>query len=884
MLIVDDNSDDLAVYSRWLRECTRRRITVVTASSLARAVDIARAFKPDCIVLDHDLGDATGLQVMREFARLGVERPIIAITGSGSEAIAVALMKAGARDYISKSELSAETLCSAVIAQLSPRGMRQQIALYRKRERGGIIALGVALKRASFLAEIGKLFAATRGYDELVGVAVSRALPFLGQACTLDLIESGVLYRAAVHVDDTAGLLEARDGASLVAPDRDSAAAVARVMREDSAIYLSGAAFFEASRADLAMGALAAAGLAAAACLPLRFSGSVFGVLTLGTTRLSGFSEEERLMLYDYAQRVAIAISNARLAESEHFQRERAETAKRRLIFQSRISTLFAQSLEWEKALQKLMNLVTTSLCDSAAIFAVDVPQQRIHVVAAAAQSAKLGPAIAQYYHDVPPLFTDGFGCGQVARTGRSEFFSDTSSSVSVGSMMDAAARRLISAWAPISDIFVPLTIKGVVVGVLSLVRDVSRKRFTSEELVVAEDIARRTATYLENARLYENEHRIAAALQKALLPVVLPQVTEFSFGVRYFAGTEGIDVGGDWYDIIEVDEDRIVITIGDVIGRGLKAASTMGQYRDYLRSYAFERFGPAMMLTRLNHMANALHSDDFATCTLIVLDRHTRRMRYSSAGHPPAMLRLADGTVRVLDDASSMPIGAWPETQYSEMARDMPVGSTLLLYTDGLVETRVRSASDGVEVLRVALSRSSPNIEAMLDGMVQTLAAERSDDVAILAVEVLPLQSEKLKRWAFRRLDRVILRRVCAEFEAVLEAHGVRASDMYSARSILGELLANIVQHAPGPFCLEFEWDDECPELRLYDSGPGFAECEEFAKPDDSMSMTGRGLFLIAEASQRFVMVPRASGGLMTTVVLHVHRKAEQRELVGAT
>jgi anti-sigma regulatory factor (Ser/Thr protein kinase) len=202
-----------------------------------------------------------------------------------------------------------------------------------------------------------------------------------------------------------------------------------------------------------------------------------------------------------------------------------------------------------------------------------------------------------------------------------------------------------------------------------------------------------------------------------------------------------------------------------------------------------------------------------------------------------------------------------------------MPVGATLVLYTDGLVESRRRTAADGVALLKVALGRSRPDIELMLEDILLDLAPSHDDDIAMLAIEMLPQPSASLKRWVYRLIDRATVNVIRSEFDAILASCAAPGSDTFDSRLILDELLANVVRHAPGAFRLELDWSAAAPTLHLHDNGPGFAVGEEFPGPQDLLSVSGRGLFLIGALGGSLKIVRRPSGGLSTSVTLPAYR-----------
>jgi serine phosphatase RsbU (regulator of sigma subunit)/anti-sigma regulatory factor (Ser/Thr protein kinase)/DNA-binding response OmpR family regulator len=797
---------------------------------------------------------------MLELERRNLRPAIIAMTGSGSESIAVDFMRGGATDYLIKSQITAKNLCAAIRTQLASADARRQILLDSDRGRELNVVLSAELERAAFLVEMERRFAGVLDYDAVLNVATSAAVPFLADVCVVDLINEGALFRRSANSDGNPDSQRRNDAPSMTAAALRLNTAAADALRTGTPIYLGGQAFLDAASKSSDIEAFAQAGIIALAIVPLRISQLSMGAITFGTRSADQFGFADRTIFEDYARRVAAALTNARNVASDIVLRERDDAAQRRLAFSHRISSLIADSPDWQTTLPTLMKALTYSFNDSAAIFSVEQSTNRIRLIAAASQTPEREDLVSRYFVDHRPLIDDRLRSGRATR-------------IEARKPLPSRANGGKTAYSPVSEICVPLLAKGVIVGLLSLLRDRSETIYDLEDLAVATRVGRQVSTHLENARRFKHERGIAQALQLPLLPPELPSVPQLRFAVRYFAGADGVDVGGDWYDVVDVSPQRMVLTIGDVIGTGINAAVAMGQYREVLRAYAFESLSPAAVLTRLNDLVNAQGGEQFATCVLLMLDREARRIDYASAGHPPPMLRLAGGEVRVLDGARAMPIGAWRGTQYVEASVEMPVGSTLVLYTDGLVETRERSASDGVDLLKAALERSRSNVEQMLEDVLRDLAPSRSDDIAILAIEMRLSTSPQHKGWAYQRIDRGTVSTIRAEFDAILALHAAPGSPSFGARVILDELLANIVQHAPGAFRLQLDWVGDNATLRIDDNGPGFALGREFSAPGDPLSTSGRGLFLVNTLGQNLKIVRRPAGGLSISVGLPVDR-----------
>lgn len=185
--------------------------------------------------------------------------------------------------------------------------------------------------------------------------------------------------------------------------------------------------------------------------------------------------------------------------------------------------------------------------------------------------------------------------------------------------------------------------------------------------------LARLVGVRLENAQLYEAEHRIATTLQHSLLPRTLPQLPGAVVASRYLPGSADVEVGGDWYDVIGAADDELVLVIGDVVGKGVRAAAAMGQLRNALRAYVLEGFDPGQALTRLNRLVGSTEGGSFATVVCLWFSPRTGRLRYASAGHPSPLLIRGDDVAFLHDRALGPPIGAIPRAAYRTVEGELP-------------------------------------------------------------------------------------------------------------------------------------------------------------------------------------------------------------------
>ncbi|MFD6969198.1 GAF domain-containing SpoIIE family protein phosphatase, partial [Streptomyces sp. NPDC059949] len=282
---------------------------------------------------------------------------------------------------------------------------------------------------------------------------------------------------------------------------------------------------------------------------------------------------------------------------------------------------------------------------------------------------------------------------------------------------------------------FLPLIASGRPVGSCILGFD-SPRGFSPEERTVLTALAGLIAQALARARRYDSEAALARGLQSALLPHRLPVVENVDTVGRYLPGTLGMDVGGDWYDVIETGRGLLALVIGDVQGHGVAAAATMGQLRSAVRAFALSGSTPEQVMRGTNQLLIDLDPGQFASCCYVLLDPASGSVRAVRAGHPQPLLRHCDGRTEVLDLAGGVVLGIDPDASYPVTQLRLETGSVLALYTDGLVEMPGMDIDVGVEQLRTALAAALPSpLTETADRLISEAVSsvDRPDDIALL-------------------------------------------------------------------------------------------------------------------------------------------------------
>jgi len=238
-----------------------------------------------------------------------------------------------------------------------------------------------------------------------------------------------------------------------------------------------------------------------------------------------------------------------------------------------------------------------------------------------------------------------------------------------------------------------------------------------------------------ENARLYAQQRSVAQTLQHSLLAEAFPEFGGLEFASRYVAGVEGIDIGGDWYDVVRLDRGDILLVVGDVSGRGLEAATMMASLRYAARAYAAEGHRPGLILSKLSDLVSIARDGHFATVLCGILDVATGRISIANAGHPQPLL-LGPSGAEFVATSVGVPIGVHVGLPYSEVQFNFPRGSTLLLYTDGAIERRGEHLDTGLQRLKdVTIAASGPLDEFLNKVASGVIGADAEDDTALLGV-----------------------------------------------------------------------------------------------------------------------------------------------------
>jgi anti-sigma regulatory factor (Ser/Thr protein kinase)/putative methionine-R-sulfoxide reductase with GAF domain len=351
----------------------------------------------------------------------------------------------------------------------------------------------------------------------------------------------------------------------------------------------------------------------------------------------------------------------------------------------------------------------------------------------------------------------------------------------------------------------VPLIVEGILIGVLH-VGSLTPRTFGAKDLAVLQLAAARAGPAIERASLtarLEHEHSVSVALQRSLLPKGLGRFTGLTVAARYLPARE--EVGGDWYDVIELPRGRVGLVIGDVVGHGIAAAALMGRLRTSLHAYAIEGHGPGRTLELVDRFVQSLNEPAMATAAYAVFDTYNATVQYASAGHLPPIV-VSGSDAHAFEVMPAPPLGAFPYGRCPEHEIPLASGDMLFLYTDGLIERRGVPLSDGIDALIASLRGATSAEEACVAAVADLVPIEGlRDDVAIVALHSSPVPDELHLRLPAQPKTLAQVRRILRRW---LVERGADEGDVAEVTIAVSEACANAIEHAYPPAPASFQLD----------------------------------------------------------------------------
>ncbi|MEU5612750.1 SpoIIE family protein phosphatase [Streptomyces sparsogenes] len=410
------------------------------------------------------------------------------------------------------------------------------------------------------------------------------------------------------------------------------------------------------------------------------------------------------------------------------------------------------------------------------------------------------------------------------------------------------------------SLIAVPLVARGATLGLVNFYRAKHQEPFEEDDLSLAAELVGRAAVCIDNARRFTHEHTVALALQRSMLPRGLPAQQAVEAAHRYLPARSG--VGGDWFDVIPLSGTRVALVVGDVVGHGLHAAATMGRLRTAVHNLSALDLAVDEILTQLDDLVGRLDLDRDeagpetdgeeieeiigATCLYAVYDPTTRRCTLGRAGHPPPALVRPDGTVRFVDLSAGPPLGLGG-LPFESTDIEIPEGSRLVLYTDGLIEALGDGDPEsGLDRLERALTQRGRTPEQTCQALDALLPCLPDDDIALLVARTRALDASHIASWELPA-DPAVVARIRSDVTAQLADWGLQELE-FATELTVSELVTNAIRYGGEPITLRLLLDRSLI-CEVSDGSSTSPHLRRARTTDEG----GRGLFLVAQLSQRW-------------------------------
>jgi serine phosphatase RsbU (regulator of sigma subunit) len=609
----------------------------------------------------------------------------------------------------------------------------------------------VLLSRARVLADAGAVLDRSLNPDETMRRIATLAIPDHAAMCVIDVLEEdGSIRGAAVEAADPDIAVGMQDMRRRFPLDPDGPHPVAKVLRSERSVLLQ--------LDDPALAGLAAsgehldfmrrAGYHSAIVAPLRARNRTFGAISwLRFENQPAYAEEDLELVEELATRAALALSNAHLYAEAQVSRQRneeahaqASAARERAAFLAEAGVLLDQSLDFDTTLSDLARLTVPGLADWCSID-VPGPEGRLRNVVIVHRDPAKESAGRRLIERYPMRPDHTVGPPQVIQTGAAEFQPRVSAQMLEQMAVDADHLTQLKELGISSALTVPLPARGRILGAMTLATEGDRT-LTDEDLTLALELGARAGLSVDNARLYGDRAHVAQTLQASLLPPELPPVPGMRVAARYRPAAEGLEVGGDFYDVFPAGPDRWVMVVGDVCGKGAEAAAVTALARYTLRAEAGRALPPREALARLNAaMLRQQEDGRFLTLAYAVL-RHEgdkARLVVACAGHPPPVV-LRNGRGSVLLGHPGSLLGVFEDPSFVERSVVLEPGDSAVFYTDGVTEgNRERRITPDELADRLAAYGDRPPDEVAREverAAIGDNGAMLRDDVAVLVTQ----------------------------------------------------------------------------------------------------------------------------------------------------
>jgi sigma-B regulation protein RsbU (phosphoserine phosphatase) len=569
--------------------------------------------------------------------------------------------------------------------------------------------------------------------------------------------------------------------------------------------------------------------------VPLRSSSEEFyGTIMFG---LTGSRRAFNAADLTVAERAAVRAAEA-IRREKQIDEERRSAQRLRLLAKANEELL--ESLDVTESFQRLAELMVGEIADF--VFVNTIEGNELRTVAAAHRDPALEPSVKRLrgvrtlrphaeqsmiekLRDHRPVLTHGAGFEKLSST-----------------LWPYLANE-ISALRPHSALIVPIFARGGAThgGLFAYYSD-SEREYDQNDVPTMIEIARRISIAIENTQSHERERRIAATLQQASLPSALPVTADLRFEGVYTPTTQGGSLGGDWYDAIAFDDGSVMVSVGDVAGSGLEAAVIMSKARHIIGVGPLHQTDPGKILDAADWILAHRYPGAIVTAFVGLISADRTTIRFANAGHPYPIVRRGSELIELRSSGLPLGIRKLAPPSPTETATLKP-DDLLVLFTDGLTEWG-RDWAEGERRLRSVISSSAVAHTARPAQFIHDacLTGGSRDDVALMTVALGAHES-----WSFEAENANAASDARTEFIAYLRSHIEDEGAIDRAELIFGELMANVVRHAPGHVSVNVDWCGSDPVIHVIDHGPPFQPKPELP---DELSETGRGMYLILSAS----------------------------------